>query len=116
MTLNIARTAACAMNAQTTPVTIWTTRAGANTKAGNPAHPNNQEKMMSEWRDIVNAPKDGSPVWVRGWDWGKPDTGRHYGWAYYNEGVWTWERDGSAATHLTDYMPMAFITGRTSAE
>lgn len=57
-----------------------------------------------DWRTIDSAPKDGRPIWGRGWDWGKPDTSRHYGWVFFNDGLWQWERDGSAATHLTEWL------------
>ena len=45
---------------------------------------------MSEWQPIETAPKDGMPVWVRGWDWGKPGTSHHAGFAYWNDGRWVW--------------------------
>lgn len=59
-----------------------------------------------DWKPISEAPKDGRPLWVRGWDWGKPDTSRHYGWAFWNGAEWIWAgADGGSATHLTDYAP-----------
>lgn len=63
---------------------------------------------MAEWRTIESAPKDGSPVWARGWDWGKPGTTRHVGWVYWNGDQWAWSSGSSEpsfATHLTDWMP-----------
>jgi hypothetical protein len=62
--------------------------------------------MADNWIPIAEAPKDGRPLWVRGWNWGKESEGRHYGWAFFNDGAWQWERDGSIATHLTDWMWM----------
>ena len=57
------------------------------------------------WRPIDEAPRDGSPVWVRGWDYGKPDTQRHYGWVYWSGTEWNWEGpdSGNYATYLTDW-------------
>lgn len=60
----------------------------------------------SGWQPMSSAPKDGSPVWARGWDWGKPNTTRHSGWVFWNDGNWCWAGDETNhATHLTDYLP-----------
>lgn len=64
---------------------------------------------MSEWMPIETAPKDARPVWVRGWNWNKPDTERHYGWAYWNGNRWQWaDSSGEAnfAAYATDWMPL----------
>ena len=68
---------------------------------------------MSSWVSIDQAPKDGSPIWARGWDWGKPDTTRHYGWFYWEEptdDLTGWKAlDCSYGAYLTDFMPAAFV-------
>lgn len=59
---------------------------------------------MSEWQPIETAPKDGMPVWVRGWDWGKPGTSHHAGFAYWDDGRWVWYGpDGGTATYLVEW-------------
>lgn len=68
---------------------------------------------MSQWAPIDQAPKDGSPIWGRGWDWGKADTTRHYGWYFWQEpedDLPGWRcTDGTCAAYLTDFMPAAFV-------
>lgn len=62
------------------------------------------------WQPIESAPKDGRPVWVRGNNWGKPDSGHHYGWAYFDDDEWRWpdarNEEGGTATFLTHWMPL----------
>lgn len=41
-----------------------------------------------EWKDIDTAPKDGSPVWVEGNNYGDPDLGIHRVWAYWYDEKW----------------------------
>lgn len=61
---------------------------------------------MADWLPISEAPKDGRPVWARGWDWGKPGTTRHYGWVFWTDDGWAWAGPGAnIATFLTDYLP-----------
>ena len=62
--------------------------------------------MNDNWKPIDSAPKDSRPLWVRGWDWGKPDTHRHYGFAHWNGDGWYWAVSGettSKASHITDW-------------
>lgn len=65
------------------------------------------KEEISRWNPIDSAPKDQSPVWARGWDWGKPDTNRHYGWAFWNGEEWEWAKSeaGDLAKYLTEWMP-----------
>ncbi len=45
-------------------------------------------QAFMRWDDIANAPTDGRPVWVTGWDFGKIDGTRHYCWAYFHGDRW----------------------------
>lgn len=61
---------------------------------------------MSDWQPIDTAPKDGRPVWARGWDYGHEGTFRHAGWVYFVNTGWQWAgAEHSYATHLTDWLP-----------
>jgi hypothetical protein len=75
-------------------------------------------EIVRSWELIDTAPKDGSPVWARGWDWGKSDSTRHYGWVFWGgDGGWFWAGEGdSTAEHLTDWMPAATPQIRTEAK
>lgn len=70
--------------------------------------PQAAQPVAVDWQPIETAPKD-RPVWVRGWDWGKPDTTRHQGWAYWNGEQWQWtdSSETNIAVHLTDWLPQA---------
>lgn len=59
------------------------------------------------WKPIDTAPMDGRPVWVRGWDWGKPDGSRHCCFAYWDGEKWreAASADSSILTHLTEWLP-----------
>lgn len=61
------------------------------------------------WKPITGAPRDGRPIWARGWNFGKQDKGSHYGWVYFDEAEqnWMWAGGESLATHLTDYLENA---------
>lgn len=60
------------------------------------------------WQPIESAPKDGSPVWARGHNWGNPSNARHYGWVFFCDGAWLWaEPDGGEATHIDEWLPAA---------
>lgn len=64
---------------------------------------------MSKWQPLENAPKDGSPVWARGFEFGNKDSGVIAGWIYWNEdaGAWVWAGFDKRYTHrLTEfYLP-----------
>lgn len=61
--------------------------------------------VSDKWHRLDSAPLDGTPVWVRGWDWGKEDTTRHFGWAFF-DGCWKWaDRERDEATHITEWAP-----------
>lgn len=63
---------------------------------------------MKYWESIETAPQDGSPVWARGWDWGREGTQRHYCWAYWEGDEWKASGpDGMLLTHLEEWMPGA---------
>ena len=60
-----------------------------------------------DWQPINTAPIDGRPVWVRGWDWGKPDTTRHHTWAYWYGDRWTEANsERGELCYLTEWMPL----------
>lgn len=65
-----------------------------------------EQKGVDAWLPIDSAPQDGRPVWVRGWDWGKPNTSRHFGWVHWDGMNWCWagsDPHSGHATHLTDW-------------
>lgn len=67
-----------------------------------------------DWKPIDTAPRDGRPIWVRGWNWGNESQGRHYSWAYWN-GT-DWQAAGAEASHLkylTDWLPPVDKSGGT---
>jgi hypothetical protein len=56
------------------------------------------------WKPITQAPMDGSPIWVRGWDYGKEGTTRHCCWAYWNGVNWIAAGpDGAVLQFLTHF-------------
>lgn len=60
------------------------------------------------WQPIDTAPKNQTPVWVRGWDWGRSQAGkRHYCWAYWDGSNWIEAKVIEPATldFLTDWRP-----------
>ncbi len=58
------------------------------------------------WKDIKNAPKIiGHPLWVRGYNFGNPERGEHYVWAYWNGEVWREAGfNSSVLLYLTEYL------------
>lgn len=55
------------------------------------------------WTPIDSAPTDGRPLWTRGLNYGKPNNGEHFGWAYWDGAKWA-APDGSTLLYLTHYM------------
>lgn len=64
-------------------------------------------QSVSIWKPIIDAPMDGSPVWARGRDWGKPDNPMHYGWVYWDGSNWCWgeSTSGHHATYVIEFLP-----------
>lgn len=63
---------------------------------------------MGEWQPIETAPKDGSWIRVRGFNWGDRTRGRHRMTAYWDGNVWRDAADEDSALHyLTDWKPAA---------
>ncbi len=56
------------------------------------------------WQPIETAPKDGRPVWARGYDYGDKSQGEHRRWAWWNGRYWQDASDDSILTHLTEWM------------
>lgn len=72
------------------------------------------------WKPIDTAPKDGRPVWVRGWDWGNENKERHYGWVFWDDRVDEWREGfsgentrGSMMQYLTDWLAPVDNSGGT---
>jgi hypothetical protein len=58
------------------------------------------------WQPIETAPKDGTPVWVRGWNWGKEGTQRHACYAWWDGEEWRETKGSDEAgflRYLTDW-------------
>ncbi len=63
---------------------------------------------MSAWQPIETAPKDGTWLKVRGWDFNNPGGRRHYAIAYYDYGVWNEVGSvGGQLQYLTDWRPLS---------
>jgi hypothetical protein len=43
---------------------------------------------MTTWQPIETAPRDGRPVWVKGWNWGDKTKGIHCCWAWFDGNHW----------------------------
>jgi hypothetical protein len=61
------------------------------------------------WESLDTAPRDGQPVWARGYDWGKRGNPMHYGWVYFSDG-WQWagsspRPDDSSASFVIEWLP-----------
>jgi len=60
------------------------------------------------WLPISQAPKDGYPVWCRGFDFGVETNDRHYTWAFWNGTDWcspSCEGTASVLQYLSDFSP-----------
>lgn len=55
---------------------------------------------MAEWQDISTAPKDGSPVWVEGDNYGNPENGVHRCWAWWSDEAEQWKSGDPEPSHL----------------
>lgn len=63
---------------------------------------------MTPWQDIESAPRDGTAVRVRGFNFGLPLNGRHHCLARFDGLGWVEaEDDGAYLPYLTDWRPPA---------
>jgi len=70
---------------------------------------------MTDWKSINDAPKDGRPVWARGYNGGSILNGYHYALVYWHEderlpvnGWWTTAPVMEHMEFLVEYLPTAF--------
>ena len=67
------------------------------------------------WAPITTAPRDGSPVWVRGDNYNDPRNGQHHCWAWWDTTLGTWFNahtpDSSRLEYLTHWLPRTEATG-----
>ena len=62
---------------------------------------------MIKWQSIDTAPKDGTWVKVRGWNFGVPGSDRHYAIAFFEEANWhEVGSEGATLFYLTDWHPL----------
>ena len=66
------------------------------------------QPQAAGWRPIAEAPRDGTPVWAKGINWGDALRGHHCCWAYWNGERWVAGTPGyeSHLEHLVYWMPM----------
>lgn len=73
---------------------------------------------MGKWQHIDTAPKDGRPVWARGFNHGNPSAGVHAGYVYWDEELqWVWSgcQSGNRAVYVREWLdtePLAKANGR----
>ena len=67
-------------------------------------------EAQAQWRPIETAPKDGSPVWVRGNNYGDESKGRHACFGWFDGVDWRstdfGENGQSQLKYLTHWMPL----------
>lgn len=68
--------------------------------------------MAREWKPIGEAPRDGSPVFVRGYNYGDPNKGQHFYWCRWSDKYDEWtklgvEDNATLLKHLTHYLAQA---------
>lgn len=93
-------------------------KARGRTQAPAPYCGRHGDAVMNAWKPIDTAPKDGTWLKVRGWNYGVTGGKRHYGIAFYHDEVWN--EIGSAGGifyYLTDWQPMspAYRAGESDA-
>ena len=64
--------------------------------------------MKPDWKPMDTAPKDGTWLKVRGWDFGVPGNKRHYAIAFFEDTDWhEVGSEGSLLYYLTDWHPLS---------
>jgi hypothetical protein len=73
------------------------------------------ERYMN-WQPVETAPKDGSPVWLKGNNWGDPQKGIHCTWGWWDGENWIQAgADECTLTHVFEWLPNATTVGLLSA-
>lgn len=66
---------------------------------------------MTPWKTIETAPKDGSPIWARGYDYGEKKNAMHYCWAWFDGKSWrasTMTPEGQAVlSYLVEWVSLS---------
>lgn len=62
---------------------------------------------MSTWASMATAPRDGRPVWARGFDYGEPNNNAFCGWVYWLYGAWRWAGTERQGANVFDWLPAA---------
>lgn len=59
------------------------------------------------WQSIETAPKDGRPVWARGYNRGNRSAGMHTGFVYWDGEEWMWggHLSGNHAIYVHEWLP-----------
>lgn len=67
------------------------------------------------WRSINEAPKDGTPVFAKGNNYGKPECGVHCCWAYFKDGQWhAADGENLPLEYLTEYLVRPAVVARVA--
>lgn len=59
-----------------------------------------------EWKPIETAPKDGSPVWVKGYNYGNKSKGEHRHFAWWDGENWIEAASESELSYIVEWMPL----------